>query len=826
LKEELEKSKEEMEKAKLELEMLTSEFKKQEKIFESLKETQDAKLDKLDKKLSEQQKLNKKLETQRSVEKKGREAAEEQLKAQLEGNNKLSMQLKAQLDANNKLSILTNLTQDKNDQRLILENDLAAKIEENKVLEQQCKNSDDKVQKLEKEYGRITGQQSRVERELVTLKRENFQKETILGEVRVQMSLFESNWRAADDKYKNLKAETEMILKEAAGVRPELDRIMRENISLVEEKKTLIAEVRQFADLQKKYKKLKETLQRYVEKHRWCREKHRSLEMEHSTAAQGVIDPVEKAKPAVAAIQRTASIDDDFSRSPSNSMTPPPPELGKQTQVSAIKETNTLSANKETDIIRNYNLPLTSLRALVPQDPRVLPESAPKLPDKPESSDIYDPEESIGGSSPYDPEGSLIDDLEDIAQHPTTKEAKVPAATPSIYINPKIYSDKPSLTLTSQSNLSERPAATGSFPPAQLQPVVDSFPVQQLVQQLTFAQQQQMNGLTSAGDRASAGLTAGDRATAASAVDPAAMIGQPPGAVSEQDILGARKSRDSRDSKRSRRKRKKSRSRSSSYSSSSSSSRSRHKHKSRRSRRRHSGSRSRSRSKHRSSKDKSRDKRRKTGYRTETSRRRKHNSGGPAAVVNIGDKSSSEDDIVALPSEPGKQLVLTYPSQRSMKNETGFQEVASSPFLASSPFKSNLPSSSKPTTLGHVQPGFFGLHASRFHGSHAKRSSRASDFRSPRSHAKRIPGECDFRSPRSHAKRSCRASDFRSPRSHAKRIPGDCDFRGSSSRASRFSRACEFRRTRSRANRKLHDTGPNSKSSKYLPSQQSTKQSL
>ena len=40
-------------------------------------------------------------------------------------------------------------------------------------------------------------------------------------------------------------------------------------------------------------------------------------------------------------------------------MTPPPPELGKQTQVSAIKETNTLSANKETDIIRNYNLPLT-----------------------------------------------------------------------------------------------------------------------------------------------------------------------------------------------------------------------------------------------------------------------------------------------------------------------------------------------------------------------------------------------------------------------------------------------------------------------------------
>ena len=45
-KEELEKSKEEMEKAKLELEMLTSEFKKQEKIFESLKETQDAKLGK------------------------------------------------------------------------------------------------------------------------------------------------------------------------------------------------------------------------------------------------------------------------------------------------------------------------------------------------------------------------------------------------------------------------------------------------------------------------------------------------------------------------------------------------------------------------------------------------------------------------------------------------------------------------------------------------------------------------------------------------------------------------------------------------------------
>ena len=35
---------------------------------------------------------------------------------------------------------------------------------------------------------------------------------------------------------------------------------------------------------------------------------------------QGVIDPVEKAKPAVAAIQRTASIDDDFSRSPSNSV--------------------------------------------------------------------------------------------------------------------------------------------------------------------------------------------------------------------------------------------------------------------------------------------------------------------------------------------------------------------------------------------------------------------------------------------------------------------------------------------------------------------------
>lgn len=50
----------------------------------------------------------------------------------------------------------------------------------------------------------------------------------------------------------------------------------------------------------------------------------------------------------------------------------------------------------------------------------------------------------------------------------------------------------------------------------------------------------QMNGLTSAGDRASAGLSAGDRASAASAVDPAAMIGQPPGAVSEQDILGAR----------------------------------------------------------------------------------------------------------------------------------------------------------------------------------------------------------------------------------------------------------------------------------------------
>jgi len=43
-----------------------------------------------------------------------------------------------------------------------------------------------------------------------------------------------------------------------------------------------------------------------------------------------------------------------------------------------------------------------------------------------------------------------------------------------------------------------------------------------------------------------------------------------------------------------------------------------------------------------------------------------------------------------------------------MKNETGFQEVASSPFLASSPFKSNLPSSSKPTTLGHVQPGSLG----------------------------------------------------------------------------------------------------------------------
>ena len=41
----------------------------------------------------------------------------------------------------------------------------------------------------------VSGHQGRTERELINLKRENFQKETILGEIRVEMSNFEANWR-------------------------------------------------------------------------------------------------------------------------------------------------------------------------------------------------------------------------------------------------------------------------------------------------------------------------------------------------------------------------------------------------------------------------------------------------------------------------------------------------------------------------------------------------------------------------------------------------------------------------------------------------------
>lgn len=119
----------------------------------------------------------------------------QQLSEQLAAREKAEQQLKVQLEANKKLSLLSMITKDKNDKRSTVEKDLLVQVEENKVLEQLRRKADERIRRLEAELGTTSAVQTRLEKELVGLRRENFQKDTILGEVRVQMAEFETKWR-------------------------------------------------------------------------------------------------------------------------------------------------------------------------------------------------------------------------------------------------------------------------------------------------------------------------------------------------------------------------------------------------------------------------------------------------------------------------------------------------------------------------------------------------------------------------------------------------------------------------------------------------------
>ena len=76
-----------------------------------------------------------------------------------------------------------------------LEKDKKVKIEENKILDQLQKKGEEKIKRLEEEIERVGGAEGTLQKELVVLRRENFSKVAILGEIRVKMSEFESRWR-------------------------------------------------------------------------------------------------------------------------------------------------------------------------------------------------------------------------------------------------------------------------------------------------------------------------------------------------------------------------------------------------------------------------------------------------------------------------------------------------------------------------------------------------------------------------------------------------------------------------------------------------------
>ena len=74
-----------------------------------------------------------------------------------------------------------------------LEKELRLAKEENKVMEQLRKKAEERLQRMDLDLCKAGETKTRLEKELVIARRENFHRNTILGEVRVQMSQFESN---------------------------------------------------------------------------------------------------------------------------------------------------------------------------------------------------------------------------------------------------------------------------------------------------------------------------------------------------------------------------------------------------------------------------------------------------------------------------------------------------------------------------------------------------------------------------------------------------------------------------------------------------------
>ena len=118
---------------------------------------------------------------------------EKQLNLITDAKQEAESSLRIQLESNKKMSLINQMGLEKTEKFTNLEKELRLSREENKVMEQLRKKAEERLQRMEHDLGKAGEVKTRLDKELVVVRRENFHRNTMLQEVRVQMTQFESN---------------------------------------------------------------------------------------------------------------------------------------------------------------------------------------------------------------------------------------------------------------------------------------------------------------------------------------------------------------------------------------------------------------------------------------------------------------------------------------------------------------------------------------------------------------------------------------------------------------------------------------------------------
>ena len=118
---------------------------------------------------------------------------EKQLNLLTEAKQEAESSLRIQLESNKKMALINQMGREKTEKFTNLEKELRLSREENKVMELLRKKAEERLQRMEHDLSKAGEVKTRLEKELVVVRRENFHRNTMLQEVRVQMSKFESN---------------------------------------------------------------------------------------------------------------------------------------------------------------------------------------------------------------------------------------------------------------------------------------------------------------------------------------------------------------------------------------------------------------------------------------------------------------------------------------------------------------------------------------------------------------------------------------------------------------------------------------------------------